>query len=70
MRNDHIDIPPIAGTRWAPRSAGNRYRRAIPRILIAAAAAPKPLSMFITMTPGAQLDNAAFSATAPPEATP
>lgn len=46
------------------------YRRAIPRILIAAAAAPKPLSMFIAITPGAQLDSAAFNATAPPEATP
>ena len=46
------------------------YRRAIPRILIAAAAAPKPLSMFIAMTPGAQLDSAAFRATPPPEATP
>lgn len=46
------------------------YRRAILSILIAAAAAPKPLSMFIAMTPGAQLDSAAFRAAAPPEAYP
>ena len=47
-----------------------RYGREIPRILIAAAAAPKPLSMFIVMTPGAQLESAVFRAAAPPAATP
>ena len=36
----------------------------------AAAAAPKPLSMFTQTTPGEQLDSALCNATRPPRATP
>ena len=39
-------------------------------ILIAAIAAPYPLSMFITATPGEQLDNILFNAVSPFLLTP
>ena len=45
-------------------------RRRLRNILMAAVAAPKPLSMFTATTPGAQEASATSSATRPPVATP
>src|SRR6516164_1215561 len=63
----HIWICHFNGLGHYPSTCALRPKRSI---LIAAAAAPKPLSTFTTVTPGAQLASAAFSATAPPAATP
>src|SRR5438132_12568938 len=61
---------PGAAVNAAVVTTPDQSGRLVPRIFSARQAAPKPLSMFTTATPGLQLASIVFSATTPPWATP